>query len=445
MRWLFVLLIASLAISDIFSIQFSLGPGLSIKNALLYLITFGLFFRFVLGGERSLALPSIHVCFAVWVCYALLSWIIAGYFIEYRDYDVIDAAIKLKASIIDSMLVFMCVFFGVRNAADARFVLKALLVAVAIANLATLSDVAGLSSFGVRVGDTGAEEGRVFGVFGHANETGALIVTLLPAMIAAAMASHRLARLAWIFALVASTLVMILTVSRGAYVAAIVGTAGAAYLCRRYVSATHLAAGGALVLCAIVLVLAFAIVIDPTLGHTLVERVLGQTTAVDVREVSSGRTSIWLDVVRRMMAEPITLVTGYGWDAYSAMPFRYATHNHYLNLWFNLGVVGVAAFVFLLRQVMVTARAAVPAAEDEQDRKQLLAFVFGIVAFSIAAFFTNIYGPWLYLWIYIGAVMRIAVAVSENAPANVSQAIEYPIAPVAVRAPMARRFQQSGS
>jgi O-antigen ligase len=244
--------------------------------------------------------------------------------------------------------------------------------------------------------------------------------------------------------MVTSTLVMILTVSRGAYVAAVLGTAWAAFLCRRYVSTAHLAAGGALVLGAGVLVVAFAIFVDPSIGQTVMDRLFGQSTAMDMTEASSGRTAIWLDVVRKMMAEPITLFTGYGWDVYSAMPFRYAAHNHYLNLWFNLGVVGVAAFVFLLRQVVVTARAAIPVAEDE-DRKQLLAFVFGIVAFSIAAFFTNIYGPWLYLWIYIGAAMRIAVQAMESAPAQSPQTIEVPIAPVVVRPPMARRFQRSGS
>jgi O-antigen ligase len=440
MRWLFVLLIASLAVSDIFSINFSLGPGLSVKNALLYLISFGLFFRFVLGGQRSPSLPAIHAWFAVWVLYSILSWIVAGYIIEYRDYDAIDAAIRLKANVIDPLLIFMCVFFGVRDSGDARFVLKTLLVAVALANLATLSDVAGLTSFGVVIGESGAEEGRVFGVFGHANETGALIVTLLPAMLAAMMSSQRLSRLAWIAAAVISAIVMILTVSRGAYVAAIVGTAWAAYLCRRYVPASYVAAGGALALGAVILVVAFVVVLDPGIGQTVTTRIFGQSTAMDVTEVSSGRTAIWLDVVRKMMAEPITLFTGYGWDVYSAMPFRYAAHNHYLNLWFNLGVIGVAAFVFLLRQVVLTARAAVPAAETE-DRRHLIALVFGMLALAVAAFFTNIFGPWLYVWIYIGAVMRIAVQASENAPAQVPDSIDQPIASVAVRPALSRRFR----
>jgi hypothetical protein len=42
-------------------------------------------------------------------------------------------------------------------------------------------------------------------------------------------------------------------------------------------------------------------------------------------------------------------------------------------------------------------------------------------------------------------VMRIAVAATEAAPESVPQTIDLAITPVAVRAPMARRFQQSRS
>ena len=58
MRILYVLLIAALAGSDIFQTQMSLGPGLSIKNALLYPIALGLLFRMALTGSCPGRLPS---------------------------------------------------------------------------------------------------------------------------------------------------------------------------------------------------------------------------------------------------------------------------------------------------------------------------------------------------------------------------------------------------
>ena len=51
MRLLYVLLIAVLAGSDIFQTGLSLGPGLSVKNALLYPIALGLVFRMALTGR----------------------------------------------------------------------------------------------------------------------------------------------------------------------------------------------------------------------------------------------------------------------------------------------------------------------------------------------------------------------------------------------------------
>jgi hypothetical protein len=89
---------------------------------------------------------------------------------------------------------------------------------------------------------------------------------------------------------------------------------------------------------------------------------------------------------------------------------------------------------------VITARDAVAVAE-EQDRRHLLAFIFGIMALAVAAFFTNIFGPWLYVWIYVGAMMRIAVQVLESAPASVPQEIDTPIVPVTIRPAMTRRYR----
>ena len=60
-----------------------------------------------------------------------------------------------------------------------------------------------------------------------------------------------------------------------------------------------------------------------------------------MNEASSGRTEIWLNLLATMFASPITFITGFGWDVYWSMPFRFSPHNHYLALWFNLGLVGL--------------------------------------------------------------------------------------------------------
>ena len=109
-----------------------------------------------------------------------------------------------------------------------------------------------------------------------------------------------------------------------------------------------------------------------------------------------------------MSEAPLSFLTGFGWGAYDAMPFRFATHNHYLALWFDLGLVGLTFGAALLIVVLRIASRAVPAASGAY-RAVLAPFVVGTLAIMIAAFFVNLFTPWLWYWAYAGLAMRIAV------------------------------------
>ncbi|MDB6087240.1 MAG: hypothetical protein JWN85_24, partial [Gammaproteobacteria bacterium] len=195
MRWLFVLLITVLIMSDILGHNPGLGPGLSVKNALLYLIALTLLFRIALSGRFQLRLPAMHMAWVVWIGYALLTWLTAALVIHYRGYDPIQAAIALKSQLIDSAIFFLVVFYGVRDEADFKLVWRMLMGAVSVSSILTLTDLVGITSLGTKIGASGAEADRVFGAFGHANETGALLVCMFPAVVATAMSSRGFWRL----------------------------------------------------------------------------------------------------------------------------------------------------------------------------------------------------------------------------------------------------------
>jgi O-antigen ligase len=129
---------------------------------------------------------------------------------------------------------------------------------------------------------------------------------------------------------------------------------------------------------------------------------------------SGDRTSIWLQGINRMMDHPLTLLTGFGWDSYSVMGFFFATHNYYLLLWFELGVIGVLSYLAIIRGTILTARSAAEVAPAEL-RGYLVAFIFGICFVSVAIFFSLLFKPWLYIWAYIGVTMRLAAIVTANA------------------------------
>src|SRR6516162_4903431 len=233
MRYLLAVLIIFLTIADMFGWTASLAPGLSIKNAILYLIMLALATRFAVRGGARLEPLQLHLWFGALIAYATLSWLVTGLLVRYQSYTLLASGIDLKASLLDNALVFALYLYGARTLADAKFLLKCVLLAVTAANAIAIGNVAGLFHIGLTtVGTEGNLTGRVFGAFGHANETAALTVCLLPAYVAAAVSSRGVARLFWALAGAVSGILMIMCGSRGAFVALTVAAIFGSWICR---------------------------------------------------------------------------------------------------------------------------------------------------------------------------------------------------------------------
>jgi O-antigen ligase len=411
MRWLFILLIWVLIVSDILGREFTLGPGLSAKNAFLYLIAFTMFFRFALSGELRLRLPILHAAFAVWIIYSLLSFFTCWVILEYPFYNALISGMEVKAELIDPALFCFTVFHATRTDEDFNTLNRTLAAAIGVSSLATLLDVAGVMHLGVRIGTTGAEADRVFGVFGHANETGALLVGLLPMLLAVALSSRGPARVAWFGGALASLAVLVLTVSRGAFVGFGFGYACACFICRRYLPLARVASMTLSGLAVGVVLAGVVTVVMPGTLDVVSDRLFGHSS-LDMTGLSSGRTNIWASTIGYMIDEPITLLTGFGWNV-QEQRFAFATHNYYINLWFNLGVIGLGAFLMVLYQCVAACRKAADYASPEM-RRYMLACVFGTLGVAVSVFFTNLSKPWPYIWIYIGITLSAAARILES-------------------------------
>ena len=321
---------------------------------------------------------------------------------------------------IDCALYCFVAFYIVQTEDDFRFVLHALVGVVGISSVLTLTDLVGITGLGLRVGESGAEADRVFGAFGHANETGSFLACMLPPLVATVISSRGFWRLFWLGGTAATAAVLILTVSRGAYVGVLLGFPIAAYLLRNLIPPGRIVtwAFGALGVAVVGGVI--AAIFNPASVAAITDRFLGiGTTAgtMGLSEASSGRTDIWGMALKEMMNSPLSFLTGFGWNAWSTMPTIYVLHNQYLDQWFNLGVIGLGSYIGLEYMTVSNARRAATLSSGP-IQGDMIACVFGTMALSIAIIFENMFTPRPYMWMYAGLILRGAVLIYDKAAAK---------------------------
>jgi O-antigen ligase len=423
MRFLLAGLVLFLLAAEVFSWDISLATGFSAKNGILYLIATFLMFRMAVLRDVHLDAQPVHACFVLLIAYAIVTWLIAGLIVEYPGYDLLDSAIRLKSGLLDHFIFFLVFFHGTRTAHDAVAVARALLLAAVFANAMTVADVAGVIDLGFEE----RADGRAQGALGESNQYAAFISLFLPGTIAAALLARKAGRAFWLGAVLISAVALIMTVSRGAFVGLLVAGVWGAWLYRQRLSLGRVTAW----LAAIAAIATLALSVFQY-AELLQERLFAQTGSIDLSDASSGRIEIWTGALAHMLVAPITLLTGFGWDVYWSMPFRYSPHNHYLGLWFNLGLPGLACGTLALASAVYRARRASEIAAPEL-RPHLIGFAIGALAVCVAVFFVDLHLPWLYFWAYAGLMMRVATSVRSDAAA---QAVVSPESPEQSRGPL---------
>jgi len=410
--------------TDALNINLSLLPGVSAKNLIIYLIAIVLALRMVIGRRPVSDMGQMQGAFIALIGYSFVTWLIASLVIDYQHYNFTASGIRLKSELIDFYIFFLVFLFGVQTPEDAMKVIKGLVLGAVFANVITVLDAFGVVSLGFRIRD----DGRTAGAIGESNQYAAFIVLFLPATIAAAVSSRGFQRLFWLGSAMVAAMTLVMTASRGGFVGLAMCCAVGAFLYRHLISYSRIAGWVFAAMILLVLVVTFS-----HYGNLLAERMMG-TGDVDTNTASSGRSEIWTTALAAMVAHPLTFITGFGWDVYSSMPFEFATHNHYLHLWFNLGLVGLACGSYLLFSGIGRARRASLQAAPPY-RGQLIAFVLGGVGVATAVFFVDLHQPWYYFWMYAGVVMRLVLLVQRKpAKVPVTSASEVPL-----RLPTSRR------
>lgn len=433
MRWLLSITLLFLLATEVFHWDLTYAAGLSAKNAVLYLLIVFLLLRLVVTRTGALEARPLYAAWGVLIGYAILTWIAAGLLVGYERYDLVESGIRLKSGLIDHFIFFLVFFLGTRTEGDAVGIVRALLFGSVLANLAQIADVTGVVDFGY----VEREDGRVQGALGESNQYAAYIILTLPAIIATAIATRGVRRLFWVGGTLVTAVALMMTASRGALVGALVAGVVGAYLYRHYWSLGRLTGW---IIGGLTLLVILSIVSQS--DELLAERVLTQTGSIDLSDVSSGRSEIWSAAIEKMISTPITLLTGFGWNVYWSFPFRYSPHNHYLSLWFNLGLVGLITGTFVLYYVIRRARLASERAVPPA-RGLLIGYVIGAIALCVAIFFVDLHQPWPYFWVFSGLILRLALLVHAEQTAAAPAQIPAAVAPLTPGAAVPGRIRDA--
>lgn len=407
-RWLLLTLFVGLMADSMFGWGLGIAPGVSLKNALLYVLVLVMAIETAItGGKSSVELPHIHLLFIMLIALALLSWAVSTFVGSYIDYSPLRSFIAWKGSLLDHYLFFLVFFIGVRSEPDVQWLHKWLFIFIAAANILTVLDAYKIPdlAFIETKGD-----GRVQGPLGEANQYGLFVALMLPFLLARAWSERGYLRAFLGAGAAASFLVMLLTVSRGAFLSLVAGSLFAVVFLRDHMNAKIVQRTFAI---GFVAILGAALVLGQDYANLIIERTQETTFGGDTYAMTSGRTLIWSKALGIMMEDQWSLLTGYGWNTFRSV-MAIAPHNVYLHRFFELGIFGLIVFLALLFSVLHQIRKAL----DNRKRNSsldssLIGFVFGFAILVIGIFAVDLANPWYFVWAFAGIAMRAGILVTE--------------------------------
>jgi O-antigen ligase len=402
---LFLLFLVLYSIQTL-SLDLSLAPGLSVKNAFLYLIFVLLAIQIAVTQQRRLELMSVLGPFALYVGYAIFMWIVAIWVMEYPGYNVRQSLISLKNGPVEDLIVMLIFFYALAGTGRALWVVRNMMWVIIVGNVITIVDALNIVDLGlIHLRD----DGRVGGPIGQSNQFAAFMALCLPIIAALYWVESGFKKFLAGVGFIVSALAFFMAASRAGIAGLIGGGLLGAMFMRRMVPPQLVIRTG--VVAVTLIAVSLAALLAAGYGELLLARF--DQFEGNPGEATSGRSVIWARLLGMMLEYPLSFVTGFGWSVYQTYLnmgfFRLSPHNTYLNILFNLGIIGLISFLAILVNVLRSVRAAAGAASDEA-RPFLVAFVIGFLALLVALLFGELYAAWLYIWAIVGITLRIAVS-----------------------------------
>ena len=402
MRQFLLICLFAILLGDImFGPGLSLAPGLSLKNAMLYILFSALVLEFLLTDRDALRdIWPVHGAWVLLIFYAFFTWLTIVLLGLHRNYETVGSFILLKSQLADLFLFLLVYLYGPKDTQSSIKVLRALVAILVLINIVTLIDFLNIPDLGII---RERHDGRITGPVQEVNQYGSILIFLIPVTVGLMLVSTGLSRLIFAVGSAMAVVLLGLTVSRGSWVGLIVGGVLAMYMMRDHVRRDVIIKGGLVALLILVIAAVSLAVVNP-------EGFLSKfsySSNADLNSVSSGRVDVWRRVLTKMSYWPMSFITGYGWNGYRTLIGIYGDpHNTYLLYWFNLGLIGLGLYIYI---AIRTIRYAVTSLNyiSAGLKPLVIGFVTGFTAIHIGMFFSVMYTASLFIWAMVATVLRV--------------------------------------
>lgn len=400
------ILFAVLLISEMLGIKLGVSQGLSAKNILMYVLLTIIGLNAALStnkGENKIGFA--HAGFLFLIIYAFISWQLTSVAQPLiPGIDSMSRLTSLKGMLVDHYLFFIIFYYSITTIKDGIWMVKSMLVLIFLTTAITIVDVYDIPDLGIiKQMERGSNAGRVQGPLGEPNQYASFLVLFIPSYIGMAYYNRGVKSGFYQLASVLSLVALLLTGSRGGLLGLFGGAVIGARSLRKILNIRQMIATtfkfGIVVLFALT-------VVSFKYSHVIMGRLEATTEAKDATTASAGRLWIWEEGIKVMQGNPLSFITGMGWDTYAGY-VGVVSHNTFLAVLFELGLLGLCAYLAIIRGIYKSVKTASIGSGDE-ERIVISSFLFGFLSLYISLFFVNLFNPWFFIWAYMGVVMKVS-------------------------------------
>jgi len=228
-QFLLVGLFAILLGDIMLGLGLTLGPGLSLKNAVLYVLFLGLVFEFTTGRQDPLReVWGLNIAWTLLISLATFTWMSIVLLGIHRGYDSFGSFVALKSQLVDLFLFMLVYMYGPKDIGSTGRLLKWLISVLVLVNVVTMIDTFNVPDLGIIAE---AKYGRLAGPVNEVNQYGAILIFIIPITAGLAFGPHRWARRIFAVGALIAFVLLGLTVSRGSFLGLFVGAVNSSCGC----------------------------------------------------------------------------------------------------------------------------------------------------------------------------------------------------------------------